>query len=132
MDPVVVGLVGIIILIVLFILGMPVGFAMAFVGFAGFSYLVSPSAGLGLLARDVFTNLSSYSLTVIPMFLLMGSIAFASGIKQQAVCRQSYPTRSGTRRSGNGDYPGVCRVCRYLAVQPALRLRLCVKYPCLK
>ena len=80
MDPVVVGLVGIIILIVLFILGMPVGFAMAFVGFAGFSYLVSPSAGLNLLARDVFTNLSSYSLTVIPMFLLMGSIAFASGI----------------------------------------------------
>ncbi len=83
MDPVVVGVVGIIILIVLFILGMPVGFAMAFVGFAGFSYLVSPSAGLGLLARDVFTNLSSYSLTVIPMFLLMGSIAFASGISSR-------------------------------------------------
>jgi tripartite ATP-independent transporter DctM subunit len=80
MDPVITGVVGIIILIVLFVLGMPVGFAMAFVGFAGFSYLVSPSAGLGLLARDVFTNLSSYSLTVIPMFLLMGSIAFASGI----------------------------------------------------
>ena len=56
---------------------------MAFVGFAGFSYLVSPSAGLGLLARDVFTNLSSYSLTVIPMFLLMGSIAFASGISSR-------------------------------------------------
>ncbi|MFA7352612.1 MAG: TRAP transporter large permease, partial [Dehalococcoidales bacterium] len=74
---------GIIILIVLFILGMPVGFAMAFVGFAGFSYLVSPSAGLNLLARDVFTNLSSYSLTVIPMFLLMGSIAFASGISSR-------------------------------------------------
>jgi len=62
---------------------MPVGFAMAFVGFAGFSYLVSPSAGLNLLARDVFTNLSSYSLTVIPMFLLMGSIAFASGISSR-------------------------------------------------
>ncbi len=80
MDPVIIGIVGIVILIILFMLGMPVGFAMAFVGFAGFSYLVSPSAGLGLLARDVFTNLSSYSLTVIPMFLLMGSIAFASGI----------------------------------------------------
>ncbi|MFA6347414.1 MAG: TRAP transporter large permease, partial [Dehalococcoidales bacterium] len=47
------------------------------------SYLVSPSAGLNLLARDVFTNLSSYSLTVIPMFLLMGSIAFASGISSR-------------------------------------------------
>ncbi|MDD4923548.1 MAG: TRAP transporter large permease [Dehalococcoidales bacterium] len=83
MEPVVAGIVGIVILIVLFILGMPVGFAMAFVGFAGFSYLVSPAAGLNLLARDVFSNLSSYSLTVIPMFILMGSIAFASGISSR-------------------------------------------------
>jgi tripartite ATP-independent transporter DctM subunit len=83
MDPVVVGILGIVILIVLFVLGVPVGFAMAIVGFAGFSYLVSPSAGLGLLARDVFSNLSSYSLTVIPMFILMGSIAFASGISSR-------------------------------------------------
>jgi tripartite ATP-independent transporter DctM subunit len=83
MDPVVVGILGIVVLIILFMLGMPVGFAMAFVGFAGFSYLVSPSAGLSILARDVFNNLSSYSLTVIPMFLLMGSIAFASGISSR-------------------------------------------------
>lgn len=83
MDPVIVGLIGIVILVVLFVLGMPVGFAMALVGFAGFSYLVTPSAGLGLLARDVFANLSSYSLTVIPMFLLMGSIAFATGISSR-------------------------------------------------
>ena len=83
MDPVVVGIIGIVILIALFVLGMPVGFAMAFVGFVGFSYLVTPSAGLGLLARDVFTNLSSYNLTVIPMFLLMGTVAFASGISSR-------------------------------------------------
>ncbi len=83
MDPVIVGILGIVILLILFLLGMPVGFAMAFVGFLGFSYLVSPSAGLSILARDVFNNLSSYSLTVIPMFLLMGSIAFASGISSR-------------------------------------------------
>ncbi|MDD4873978.1 MAG: TRAP transporter large permease [Dehalococcoidales bacterium] len=83
MDPVVVGVLGIVILIILFILGMPVGFAMAFVGFLGFSYLVTPGAGLSILARDFFSNLSSYSLTVIPMFLLMGSIAFASGISSR-------------------------------------------------
>ncbi|MFA5628888.1 MAG: TRAP transporter large permease [Dehalococcoidales bacterium] len=80
MDPVTVGIIGIVILIVLFMLGMPVGFAMAFVGFAGFGYLVTPNAALGLLARDVFTNFSSYSLTVIPMFILMGTLASASGI----------------------------------------------------
>jgi len=83
MDPVVVGILGIVILLILFVMGMPVGFAMAFVGFVGFSYLVSPDAGLNLLARDVFSNLSSYSLTVIPMFLLMGSVAFVSGTSRR-------------------------------------------------
>jgi C4-dicarboxylate transporter, DctM subunit len=80
MDPIIVGILGIVILIVIFMLGVPVGFAMALVGCLGFSYLVSPGAGLGLLARDFYVNLSSYSLTVIPMFILMGSIAFATGI----------------------------------------------------
>lgn len=83
MSPVTVGLIGIVILVVIFLLGMPVGFAMAFVGMAGFCYLVSPEAGLSILARDFFSNLSSYSLTVIPMFVFMGSIAFASGMSRR-------------------------------------------------
>jgi len=81
-SPVVIGLIGIAVLILLFILSMPVGFAMAFVGLAGFCYLVSPQAGLSLLARDVFTTLSSYSLTVIPTFIFMGSITFAIGMSR--------------------------------------------------
>jgi C4-dicarboxylate transporter DctM subunit len=82
-SPVIIGLIGIVILILIFLLGMPVGFAMAFVGFAGFCYLVSPEAGLSILARDVFSNFSSYSLTVIPMFVLMGSIAYAAGMSRR-------------------------------------------------
>jgi tripartite ATP-independent transporter DctM subunit len=62
---------------------MPVGFAMAFVGLIGFCYLVSPQAGFSLLARDVFATFSSYSLTVIPTFLFMGSITFAIGMSQR-------------------------------------------------
>lgn len=83
MSSVTIGLIGIVVLVLIFLLGMPVGFAMAFVGLAGFCYLVSPGAGLSILARDVFSNLSSYSLTVIPMFILMGSIAFASGMSRR-------------------------------------------------
>ena len=83
MSPVIVGIIGIVVLILIFTLGMPVGFAMAAVGVADFCYLVSPGAGLSLLARDVFVNFSSYSLTVIPMFVLMGSIAFASGMSRR-------------------------------------------------
>lgn len=83
MSPTAIGLIGIGVLLVTFLIGMPVGFAMAFVGMAGFCLLVSPDAGLSLLARDFFANLSSYSLTVIPMFIFMGAIAYASGMSRR-------------------------------------------------
>ena len=53
---------------------------MAFVGFVGFSYLGSLDGGLKILARDFFEQFSSFPISAIPMFVLMGSFAFASGI----------------------------------------------------
>jgi C4-dicarboxylate transporter DctM subunit len=82
-SPVTFGIIGIVVLIAVFILGMPVGFSMALIGLLGFSFLVSTQAGLSMLARDIFATLSSYSLTVIPMFIFMGSIAFASGMSRR-------------------------------------------------
>ncbi|MFC1969758.1 TRAP transporter large permease [Chloroflexota bacterium] len=83
MGPVTIGIIGVVALVVLFLLRMPVGFAMAFVGLIGFSCLVSPEAGFSILARDIFHGFSSYSLTVIPMFVFMGSIATASRMSQR-------------------------------------------------
>jgi tripartite ATP-independent transporter DctM subunit len=83
MNPVNAGIIGIGLLIVLFLLRMPVAFAMALVGLVGFAYLASPGAALGLLGRDIFDSFSSYPLSVIPMFILMGTFAFASGISQR-------------------------------------------------
>jgi C4-dicarboxylate transporter, DctM subunit len=80
MDPVLVGLLGIVLLLVLFLLNMPVSFAMAFVGFLGFGYLVSWEAAASLLVRDIFSQLSNYPLNVIVLFVLMGSFASASGM----------------------------------------------------
>lgn len=80
MSPPVIGVISIIVLVVVFLFRLPVGFAMALVGVAGFSYLVSAEAGLSILARDIFYTFSSYSFTVIPMFVLMGCIAFTSGM----------------------------------------------------
>jgi C4-dicarboxylate transporter DctM subunit len=80
MDPVTVGLIGIAVLIVIFLLGMPVAFSMAFVGVIGFCVIKGPNAGLGLMARDFWTIWSGYSLTVIPMFVFMGSVAFYAGM----------------------------------------------------
>jgi tripartite ATP-independent transporter DctM subunit len=83
MGPVTIGIIGVVALVVLFLLRMPVGFAMAFVGLIGFACLVSPEAGFSILARDIFHGFSSYSLTVIPMFVFMGSIATASRMSQR-------------------------------------------------
>jgi tripartite ATP-independent transporter DctM subunit len=69
--------------LILFILRMPVAFTMAFVGFVGFAYLNGLESALTLLAQDIYETLSSYPLSVIPMFILMGSMAFASGISQR-------------------------------------------------
>lgn len=80
MTPLVTGLLGIVLLFILLGMGMPIAFIMAVVGFAGFSYLVSPEAAFRVVAKDLYNTFASYSLSVIPMFVWMGFIAFHSGI----------------------------------------------------
>lgn len=84
MDLAVVGILGTIILVLLiFLFGMPVGFAMAVVGFCGFWYMVSFEAALYMAAADVWGTFSRYGLTVIPLFILMGQIAYFSGVNRK-------------------------------------------------
>lgn len=83
MSPETVGIIGIICLIVLFLIKVPVAFSMAIVGFTGFAYLGGWESGFAILAQDIFETLSSYPLSVIPMFILMGSFAFAAGISER-------------------------------------------------
>lgn len=78
-----IGLIGLILVLALFFTGIEIGFAMAIVGFLGFGYLVSWPAALNLLAKDLFDVLSSYGFTVIPLFILMGQIAFNAGIAKR-------------------------------------------------
>jgi tripartite ATP-independent transporter DctM subunit len=83
MDPVIIGILGIALLILLFAMEFPVAFAMGFVGFIGFGYLAGFSAGFDMLAIDIFESFSSYNLTVIPMFVLMGCLAFEIGMSER-------------------------------------------------
>ncbi|UCH42530.1 MAG: TRAP transporter large permease subunit, partial [Dehalococcoidales bacterium] len=83
MSPEVTGIVGIIVLLLLFLIRVPVAFAMALVGLAGFFYLSSSQAALSSLSRDFFVTFTSYPLSAIPMFILMGSFAFAAGISRR-------------------------------------------------
>ncbi len=83
MSPCAIGLIGLAILIVFLFARIPVGFAMAIVGFVGFVQLVNLEAALSLLARDVFSTFSSYGLTVIPLFIFMGQVSFHAGISRR-------------------------------------------------
>ena len=80
MEPTTVGLIGFVILIILIFLRVPVSFAMAIVGFAGFAYLSNFSAALDMISVNFFSTFFSYSLATVPAFILMGMIAHHSGI----------------------------------------------------
>jgi C4-dicarboxylate transporter, DctM subunit len=56
---------------------------MTIVGFAGFAYLVSFSAACNLIVKDFCDTFTSYSYTVIPLFVLMGQIASNSNIAKR-------------------------------------------------
>jgi tripartite ATP-independent transporter DctM subunit len=84
MDLAAIGFVGIIALLAaLFVLGMPVGLSMAVVGFCGFAAVVSVPAAVNMIGADLWNTFSKYGFTVIPLFILMGYVAFNAGIAER-------------------------------------------------
>lgn len=83
MGEITIGIIGLLVLVAVFLTGLELGFAMAIVGFVGFSFIVSIKAGFTMVAHDVYDTFSSYGFTVIPAFILMGQIAFNGGIARR-------------------------------------------------
>jgi len=83
MSEVSVGILAIAILLLLFLTGIELAYAMAIVGFVGYIVLVSVKGAMTVIAKDFFETFASYSLTVIPLFVLMGQIAFNAGIAKR-------------------------------------------------
>ncbi len=67
-----IGLTCIILLLIVLSLKVPVGIALILVGFIGYGWITSPKVALMKLGADPFHIVHSYSLSVVPMFLLMG------------------------------------------------------------
>lgn len=77
---------GFVTLLVLFLLvfaRMPIGLAMAFTGFVGFSYLRNLNSGFALVGIVPLRITESYLLCAIPLFLLMGQFASMSGMSRE-------------------------------------------------
>ena len=71
---------GIGLLMLLFLIGVPVAFAMAAVGVLGTMAIIGTTPAFMLLGSTFFDNGRSYSLSVLPLFLIMGNLVVLSGI----------------------------------------------------
>lgn len=75
-----VGIIGVIIMFMLMFLGIPIAISMAVPAILGIYYLKGGGVLLSLLDTTVWKNSSSYSLSTVPMFILMGEFLLISGI----------------------------------------------------
>jgi C4-dicarboxylate transporter, DctM subunit len=82
MTPATGAFIGFALLFILLTGSMPVGFAMATAGCIGFALVVNPEAALSMATIDLYSTFSDYNLTTIPLFVLMGQVAFHTGISR--------------------------------------------------
>ncbi len=79
-----IGIAGCVVLLLLLLASVPVGFALALVGTAGFAIAAgNPQAAYHLVVSVTYDNFSKYDLSVIPLFILMGQVAFYAGISRR-------------------------------------------------
>jgi tripartite ATP-independent transporter DctM subunit len=83
MSEIAIGGIALCCLLLFFLTGIEMGFAMAIVGFVGYAVLVSTKGAMTMIAKDFFETFASYGLTVIPLFVLMGQISFNAGIAKR-------------------------------------------------
>ena len=84
MDPLSVGITGCIALVVLFFLGIPIGYSLGIVGFSGLTYLFGFEAALTFSVRRLHDFLAAFTFTAIPLFVLMGYFALYSNLTTDA------------------------------------------------
>lgn len=75
-----IGLVGIALLFVLLALRVPIAIAMLLVSWGGLGFLISPSVAWGVLRSIPVEFAANWTISAIPMFLLMGYVAFYAGL----------------------------------------------------
>ena len=70
-------------MLILSFLGMPIAFSMGLVGFAGFALANSLPAALSMIGSVTYETGMSYSLSVIPLFVLMGNFVTKAGLSEE-------------------------------------------------
>lgn len=80
MDPIMIGLIGLVVMLALIAIRIPVGYAMLLVGAIGAAVMTKPSVLMNQLKDLAWAQFSNYDLSVLPMFILMGALAARCGL----------------------------------------------------
>ena len=97
MDPVMIGLAGTVALAAMIASGMRIAYATALCGLGGLIALRGYDAAAGLAGLMPYAETSRYTLLVLPLFVLMGFLAYYAGITQDVY---------NTARQWLGHLPG--------------------------
>ncbi|TNE86254.1 MAG: TRAP transporter large permease subunit, partial [Rhodobacteraceae bacterium] len=82
MDPITLGLLGLLILVALIVARVPIAYAMIVVGAGGTAIINGPAILLSQLKTLGYGQFSIYDLSVVPMFVLMGALATKTGLSR--------------------------------------------------
>ena len=108
------GAVAFVILLLLLALRMPIGVAMLTVGIGGYVFLRGWTPLLAYLKTAAFVQFSNYSLSVIPLFLLMGQFATKAGMSRALFNAANVwlgHHRGGIAMAGVGACAGFGAIC---------------------
>lgn len=75
-----VWMLGLILVIVLITLGLPIAFSMATIGFLGLVFIIGIEPSLAMIGQIFFDNGMNYTLSILPLFLLMGNFVVKAGL----------------------------------------------------
>ena len=78
------GILGVAALLSLLLLGMHLAVTFLIVGFTGTFFLLNATAALSLIGETMYSAIATPTYTVLPLFVLMGAFAAASGFAEQA------------------------------------------------
>ena len=75
MDPLIIGVISIVAILVLILFGIPIAFALGSLGILGMSLLLGPERAVAQLARAAYEMTSQYMFAVVPLFVTIGVLA---------------------------------------------------------
>lgn len=77
------ALIGFAVMLGLTFLRLPIAFSMGLVGFLGFTYMVNTTAALSMVGTVAFETGMSYTLSIVPLFILMGNLVTRAGLSNE-------------------------------------------------